>query len=150
MTVGAGWSPREGEPALTVSPLCPSPLSRPHRLSHFRGRAEVLEGGLRDVRWLWQCWAGSPGRVLTVGLRVPQGPVFIYAHHFLPPGPLLLPDFCHLFCHLRSWHREQSSFPRGPSRSWQDGDPASPTRPPPGPVPQTRTLSLFATTTKES
>lgn len=47
---------------------------------------------------------------------VPEGPTFIYAHHFLPQGTLLLPNisallpnFFHLFS--RSWRREREFFP---------------------------------------
>lgn len=52
----------------------------------------------------------------SVWLSMPEGPVFIYAHHFLPQGTLLLPNisaflpnFYHLFS--RSWRREWDFFP---------------------------------------
>lgn len=55
-------------------------------------------------------WMG-PCVTRPVWLSVPEGPMFIYAHHFLPQGTLLLPNisallpnFYHLFS--RSWRRE--------------------------------------------
>lgn len=92
-----------------------------------RGGQKCVEGGVRGVQWLCRAGQDSPrllrpepparGRVpRPVGLSVPEGPQFIYAHHFLPPGTLLLPntsallpDFCHLF--WRSWCRSESSLP---------------------------------------
>lgn len=95
MTAGAGLSPPGGHgglvPGQPWAVPCPGvgacPGTRGLSCHSPQGRAgRAAEEGVRDVQRLWPCWAGLP-----VGLSVPEGPVFIYAHHVLPPGPLLLP-----------------------------------------------------------
>lgn len=58
----------------------------------------------------------GPVSPVPCGWVCQKGPMFIYAHHFLPPGTLLLPNisallpnFCHLFS--RSWRGEWEFFP---------------------------------------
>lgn len=159
----------ELEPGATRGcPVAAGPLPW-HMAADCRERAvgKAEQGCGRGERCQWLCSLDRTARARSscwavpapVCLSVPEGPVFIYAHHFLPPGAqllpnisALLPNFCHLFS--RSWHREWEFFP---SRLLlevtpeQDSghQPAWP-RPSPSPVPLTLTLSLFATTTKES
>lgn len=131
-------------PGAALGPSCPcsGEPARWHGVtSHQTPRTESLHssGGSRSVwRKGWGKSSGSgsagqdaPSRVgpcapRPVGLSVPQRPVFIYAHHFLPPGILLLPnisallpDFCHLFS--RSWCREWELFPSRPKVTPEQG-----------------------------
>lgn len=63
----------------------------------------------------WSTLTGPCFTSPSVWLSVPEGPVLIYAHHFLPQGILLLdisaflPNFYHLFSESR--HREWHFFP---------------------------------------
>lgn len=148
---GAGLSPPGGHgglvPGQPWAVPCPGvgacPGTRGLSCHSPQGRAgRAAEEGVRDVQRLWPCWAGLP-----VGLSVPEGPVFIYAHHVLPPGPLLLPGSVT----SGAGQGMRVLSPEAPAEGGPgQGHPASLAPSPPSPVPVTRTLSLFATTTKES
>lgn len=76
---------------------------------------EQPEAGVAGAPTPGSTWMG-PCVTHPVWLSVPEGPMFIYAHRFLPQGTLLLPNISALLLNFyrlfsRSWHREWKFFP---------------------------------------
>lgn len=143
-------------PAPGAGPALGHRVSPAPGLSHCTavGKQQRVEEGVRDVQWLWPCWAGlpSPDGSSPWGWVCQKGPCLSMHTIFSPQAPsfsLTSQPFSQTLSPLVSPQelgREWGSFPKGPLLKVALGWP----RPPPSPVPVTRTLSLFATTTKES
>lgn len=128
LMVGAGNLHRDS--AVLPLPFGTSPDSadslhnsgREQRCVQKRGNNRPTGSSARSG-WRWtfltSSRCSSPRSALTgpcftspsVWLSAPEGPVLIYAHHFLPQGTLLLPDISAFLSNLYhlfsgSWHRE--------------------------------------------